>query len=212
LFPVGSTIQVIGYLDKRKLSAKVLGWSEWEYLLTSVPKFNGEVINLPKDAAAVCRGTMEGRMFGFKAVVLHQMTQPFEYLFLNYPVEMEDLSGSKGFRLGFDLPAMAILASEDMESPPPSTKGIKASIHNLSVNGCVITIPDDLKDNSFDAIFLTFELPNDEKVENLRALVRKDGALPDGGSFGVEFSDGDPKFAPVFDFLLLANKISSMNE
>jgi hypothetical protein len=71
LFPVGSTIQVIGYLDKRKLSAKVLGWSEGEYLLTSVPKYNGEVINLPKDAAVVCRGTMEGRMFGFKAVVLH---------------------------------------------------------------------------------------------------------------------------------------------
>jgi len=212
LFPVGSNVQVIGYLDKRKLTAKVLGWAEGEYLVISVPTFGGEAANLPKDAAVVCRGVQDGRMFGFKTSVLHQMTQPYEYLFLSYPPEMEDLSGSKGFRLGFDLPAQVILASADMETPPDSAKGVKASIHNLSSTGCVVSIPDELKGNDFDAVFMSFKLPNEKTVQNLRANVRKDVALPDGGSFGVEFNEGDPAFAPVFDFLLLANKISAMND
>ncbi len=212
MFPVGSTIQVIGYLDKRNLNAKVLGWIEGEYILISVPKFNGEDVSLPKDAAVVCRGTMDGRMYGFKTIVLHQMTQPFEYLFLNFPPAMEDLSGSKGFRLGFDIPALVILASADAETPPPSAKGVKASIHNSSTNGCVVTVPDEMKNNEFDSVFLTFQLPNKKNVQNLKAEVRKDVALPDGGSFGVEFKEGDPNFAPVFDFLLMANKISTMND
>ena len=212
MFPVGSVIQVIGYLDKRKLKSKVLGWSEGEYILISVPTFNGEEVNLPKDAALVCRGTMDGRMYGFKTIVLHQMTQPFDYLFLNYPPEMEDLSGSKGFRLVIDIEAVVHLASGDAVAPPASSKGVKASIQNLSNTGCVVTIPEDVKSDSFDSVFLSFELPNAKKVENLKAVVRKDVALPDGGSFGVEFNDGDPNFAPVFDFLLLANKISSMND
>ena len=75
-----------------------------------------------------------------------------------------------------------------------------------------MTVPEELKNNQFDSVFLTFQLPNEKKVQNLKAEVRKDVALPDGGSFGVEFSEGDPNFAPVFDFLLLANKISAMND
>ena len=51
----------------------------------------------------------------------------------------------------------------------------------------------------FDTVFLSFELPDGTSVEKLRATVRKDIALQDDTSFGVEFNNEDPKFGPVFD-------------
>lgn len=214
MIPVGESIQIIGYLDKRRLNSRILGWVEGEYIVVSFPASNGEgpEVNLPKDAAVVCRGMIDGRMHGFKTHVLHSMSQPFEYLFLVYPSDMEDLSGNKGFRLDIDIPGSVILVPEDMETPLESAKRIDVTIQNMSVSGAIVRLPENLKLEIFDMVFLSFKFPDGNSVENLKAAVRKDIMLQDDRSFGVEFDDEDPKFGPVFDFLFLANKIISQSE
>ena len=214
VIPVGESIQIIGYLDKRRLDSRVLGWMEGEYIVVSYPATNSETeeVNLPKDAAVVCRGMIDGRMHGFKTHVLHSMSQPFDYLFLVYPGNIEDLSGNKGFRLDIEIPASAILAPDDVEEPLESAKGIDVVIQNMSTSGAIIRLPKNLKMESFDVVFLSFQLPDGKSVENLRAAVRKDIALQDDSTFGVEFNNEDSRFGPVFDFLLLANKIISQSE
>ncbi len=214
MIPVGESIQLIGYLDKRRLNSCVLGWLEGEYIVVSFPTSNneGEEVNLPKDAAVVCRGMIDGRMHGFKTHVLHSMSQPFEYLFLVYPDDMEDLSGNKGFRLDIDIPASAILAPGDVETPDASAKRIDVTIQNMSVGGAIVRLPEFLELETFDTVFLSFQLLDGNSVENLKAAMRKDIMLQDDKSFGVEFNDEDPEFSPVFDFLLLANKIISQSE
>jgi hypothetical protein len=214
VIPVGESIQLIGYLDKRRLNSRILGWLEGEYIVVSFPASNneGEEVNLPKDAAVVCRGMIDGRMHGFKTHVLHSMTQPFEYLFLDYPSDMEDLSGNKGFRLDIEIPATAIPVENDAEAPGASAKGIDVTIQNMSVSGAIVRWPENLELEIFDTVFLSFQLPDGNSVENLKAAVRKDIMLQDDSSFGVEFNDEDSEFGPVFDFLLLANKIISQSE
>ena len=214
MIPVGESIQLIGYLDKRRLNSRVLGWLEGEYIVVSFPTSNneGEGVNLPKDAAVVCRGMIDGRMHSFKTHVLHSMTQPLECLFLVYPNDMEDLSGNKGFRLDIEIPASAIIVPRDMETPLESAEGIEVTIQNMSASGAIVRLPENLELEIFDLVFLNFQLPDGNSVENLKVAVRKDIMLKDDRSFGVEFNDEDPKFGPVFDFLLLANKIISQSE
>ena len=211
---VGESIQIIGYLDKRRLNSRVLGWMEGEYLVVSYPTTDSEneEVNLPKDAAVLCRGMIDGRMHGFKTHVLHSMSQPFDYLFLVYPKNIEDLSGNKGFRLDIEIPASAILAPDDLEEPFESAMGIDVIIQNISTSGAIIRLPKNLKMESFDVVFLSFQLPDGKSVENLKTAVRKDIELQDDSTFGVEFNNEDPRFGPVFDFLLLANKIISQSE
>ncbi len=209
VIPVGEPIQIIGYLDKRRLNSCVLGWVEGEYIVVSYPTANneGDEVNLPKDAAVVCRGMIDGRMHGFTTHVLHSMSQPFNYLFLVYPNDMEDMSGHKGFRLDIDISATAIVASGDMETPPGSAQEIDVTIQNMSTSGAIVRLPKNLKMDVFDTVFLSFQLPDGTSAEKLKATVRKDIELQDDTSFGVEFNSEDPNFGPVFDFLLLANKI-----
>ncbi len=81
MIQAGDFIQIIGYLNKRTLNSRVLGWMEGEYIVVSFPAANeeNEDVNFPKDAAVVCRGMIDGRMHGFKTRVLHSMSQPFDY-------------------------------------------------------------------------------------------------------------------------------------
>lgn len=215
MIPVGNPIQVIGYLDKRRLNSRVLGWVEGEYIVISYPSsesYEGEEVNLSKDAAVVCRGIIDGRMHGFKTHVLHWMSQPFEYLFLVYPSHIEDLSGSKGFRLDIEIPASGVLVPEEGEPSSDSTEKIDAIIQNLSASGAVIRFPEEMSIETADAIILDFQLPDGKSVKNLRTPIRKDIILQDNSTVGVQFHDEDPMFGPVFDFLLLANKIISQSE
>lgn len=215
MIPVGEPIQVIGYLDKRRLNSRVLGWVEGEYIVISYPSsvsYEGEEVNLPKDAAVVCRGIIDGRMYGFKTHVLHWMSQPFEYLFLVYPSRIEDLSGSKGFRLDIEIPASGVLMSDEGGLSLDSAEKIDVIIQNLSASGAVIRFPEEMSLESSDAIILDFQLPDGKLVKNLRTPIRKDIVLQDNSTVGVQFNDEDPKFGPVFDFLLLANKIISQSE
>lgn len=209
MIPVGEPIQIIGYLDKRRLNSCVLGWVEDEYIVVSYPTANHEDddVNLPKDAAVVCRGMVDGRMHGFTTHVLHSMSQPFNYLFLVYPNDMEDMSGHKGFRLDIDITATIIIAPMDIESPPANAEEIDVAIQDMSTSGAIVRLPKNQKIEVFDTVFLSFQLPDGTSVEKLKATVRKDIALQSDTSFGVEFNDEDPNFGPVFDFLLLANKI-----
>lgn len=214
MIPVGESVQIIGYLDKRSLHSRVLGWVEGEYLVVSFPTSSnggGEEVNFPKDAALMCRGMIDGKMHGFKTHVLHSVSQPAKYLFLLYPNQMEDMSGQKGFRLDIDIPATAVLASEGVAVPPESGEEYSVTIRNLSAGSAIIRMPEKGRWNDFEVVFLTFSLPDGTSVERLRANIQKDIAFQDPASFGVEFKMEEPEFEPVFDFLLLANKIISQS-
>ena len=156
MIPVGEPIQIIRYLDKRRLNSRVLGWLEGECIVVSFPTSNneGEEINLPKDAAVVCRGMIDGRMHGFKTHVLHAMSQPFDYLFLVYPNDMEDMSGHKGFRLDIDISATVVMVPLGMETPPESAKEIDVAIQNMSTSGAIIRLPKNLNIDVFDVVFI----------------------------------------------------------
>ena len=96
---------------------------------------------------------IDGRMHGFKTHVLHAMSQPFDYLFLVYPNDMEDMSGHKGFRLDIDISATVVMMPLGMETPPESAKEIDVAIQNMSTSGAIIRLPKKLNIDVFDVVF-----------------------------------------------------------
>jgi hypothetical protein len=214
VFSVGESIQIVGYLDKRKLKANVLGWADGDYIVLSYPTTvqDNEEVSLPKDAAIMCRAMVDGRLHGFRSQVLHSMSQPFELLFVVYPSGIEDLSGDKSFRLEMEISAKATVASGNLDSPPSSAKSYDVAIQYLSATGAVLQFPNDEELDPFDTVFLTCQLPDGASVENLKVFPREEEKFEGTSTVGVDFNDEDPDFAPVFDFLIVAHRIiSQMN-
>jgi len=214
LLPVGSSIQLIGYLDKRKLSSRIIGWSEGEFVVIEHPVVQGELALLPKDAAVVCRGMVDGRTYAFKSHVVHVMTQPFNYLFLGYPNEIQEISARKGLRVALDVSVNVVLSSRDSTAPPPGVGSLTGIIRDLTNSGCTVAFPKE-KEIDLKAVacaFLTFELPNGISVKDLKATVDPEAPVVEGeSSLELQFNETDPKASAVFDFLLLANKILSQD-
>ncbi|MEK6710198.1 MAG: flagellar brake protein [Nitrospinota bacterium] len=209
MFPVGSSVQIIGYLDKRKLSSRIIGWSEGIFVVIEHPLLQGELALLPKDAAVVCRGTVDGRTYAFKSHVLHVMIQPFNYLFLRYPRDIQEITARQGLWVDIKASAQIILSSQDAPAPPAGAKEVAGVVHNVSTGGCVISLPKETDLKGVACAFLTFGLPNGSKVNQLKGTVPAD--LPPDGEGGLElhFEEGDPNGSPLFEFLLLASKILS---
>lgn len=213
MFSVGDSIQIIGFLDKRKLKANVLGYVDGEYLILSYPVTHegNEVVSLPAESAIMCRAMVDGRLHGFKSQVLHSMSQPFEYLFIGYPSDVEDLSGDKSFRLEMEIPAQVKLASGNLASPPDSAKSHDVVIQYLSATGAVLQFSKEEELDPFDSVFLTCRLPDGALVENLKVFPREEPNLQGTSSIGVDFDDENPDFGPMFDFLVLAHRIVSQS-
>ena len=211
MFPVGSSIQIVGYLDKRKLNSRVIGWSEGMFVVIEHPLNQGELAMLPKDAAVVCRGTVEGRTYAFKSHVLHVMTQPFNYLFLRYPRDIQEVTARQGLWVDIEAKAGIVLSPADAPMPPAGAKPVEGVVHNISTEGCIVSFPKDEDLKAIACVFLSFELPNGTSVKGLKGTIPADLAL--GGEDVVElhFEEGDPNASPVFDFLLLASKILQPN-
>jgi len=211
VFPVGSPIQIIGYLDKRKLNSRVIGWSEGIFVIIEHPFIQGELALLPKDAAVVCRGTVEGRTYAFKSHVLHVMTQPFNYLFLRYPRDIQEVTARQGLWVDIEAKAAMALSPADAPVPPAGARQVEGIVHNISTGGCIISLPkeEDLKGTA--CVFLSFELPNGVPVKDLKGTVPSDSPLDGEGAVELHFDEGDPNAASVFDFLLLASKILQPN-
>lgn len=209
MFPVGSPIQIIGYLDKRKLNSRIIGWSEGIFVVIEHPLIQGELAMLPKDAAVICRGTVEGRTYAFKSHVLHVMTQPYNYLFLRYPHDIQEVTARQGLWVDIESPAAIVLSDRVAPLPPAGSKEIRGMVHNISTAGCVVSFPKETDFKSLACAFLSFDLPNGVSVKNLKGTVPSDLPLDGEGVVELHFDEGDPNAAPVFEFLLLASRILS---
>ena len=210
MLPIGLDIQIIGFLDKRKLRSRVIGWVEGEYIIIEHPMAQGEPVLLPKDAAVICRGLSEGRLYGFKSHVLHTMTKPFPYLFLVYPREIEVHSARKGAGVDVDIVVSVVLSKEDVDSPPEGAEKIEGKIQNLSASGCLISFPPEVEPTNF--AFLSFELPDKNSVTNLKGTMSEDQQAMGEGSYELEFNEEDSSIEPVFNFVHLANKILAQTD
>lgn len=211
MFPVGSSIQIIGYLDKRKLNSRVIGWSEGEFVVIEHPLLQGELALIPKDAAVVCRGTVEGRTYAFKSHVLHVMTQPFNYIFLRYPQGIQEVTARQGLWVNIEAKAGMILSPSDTSIPSAGLKEVEGVVHNVSAEGCNVSLPKESDLKAVACVFLSFELPNGTSVKHLKGTVPSDSPLDGEGAVELHFDEGDPNASPVFDFLLLAGKILQPN-
>lgn len=212
MFPVGSPIQIIGYIDKRKLNSRILGWADAEFVIIEHPMVQGELAMLPKDAAVVCRGKVDGHSYAFKSRVLHVMTQPFNYLFLVYPHNIQELGTEEGPTVSVDVPTTLALSPKDVDEPPNGIPVASGTLLNVGHGMCSVDLGQPLDVSGVACVFLTFDLPNDTSVENLKGQFDPDfNASKPVTRLHLRFDENDPKGSALFDFLLLASKILSQS-
>lgn len=208
---MGTSIQIIGYLDKRKLQSHIIGWAENEYVIIEHPMVMGDLAMLPKDAAVVCRGTLDGRTYAFKSHVSHVMTQPFNYLFLTYPNAIQDMSAKDGPQVAVELPAKMVISEKDIAEPPSGGRSLSGSVTTLTHTTCTVELPSPIEISETNRFFLSFDLPNETSVETLKCWLPTDLPKNKHSKLNLQFDETDPKASPLLDFLLLASKILSQS-
>ena len=200
-------VEIEGFLDKRKLKSRIIGWRVGEFVIIEHPTLNGEPAYFPKDAAIVCRWSIQGQVYGFKAHVLHNLTKPFTYLFLEYPFQFDEVQSEDQNMVSLSVPVSIVPGERDSEEPPPGGEPIEGQLKTLGVSNCRVACASDFKEDS--VLFINLVLPDGTKVDSLKVHVHQDLKWIEKGVYNLEFDESDPKSTPIFNFVLLAKKIIS---
>jgi len=182
-----------------RATVKVLGWLEGVSLMVTIPQNTAGRVFLQEDEQVLMRAFTGKSAFAFRTAVLRAAYQPFQYLHIGFPVEVERVQIRNSFRFRVNLPASIVLAGK---------RGRPGSIVNIGTTGALIETPEAIDtDASSIRITTSFELHGAPVSLDLGATVRiaKSESLGHGMPrhlYGVEFNDLKPNDRLVLGSLL----------
>lgn len=108
---IGEPVTIETMSPKRKLSVKILGFSEGKSILISAPvsKEGNEVLLEKGDHVAV-RAMTKFQAFAFESRIIYRAIQPYSYYHLSFPSDLILVEVRRSSRLHVDIPA--IISSE----------------------------------------------------------------------------------------------------
>ncbi len=112
--------------DGLELKASLVGMEQDLCLIVRTPKTTDTVHPFLPDTEIICRYLHSGFVYGFRSRVLHQMTDPFRFLFLSYPKSVESVSLRHDPRVDSFLPSDAVIGGQKF----------RGAITDLSIGGC----------------------------------------------------------------------------
>ncbi|MCP5160543.1 MAG: flagellar brake protein [Hahellaceae bacterium] len=83
--PVGSAITLETVSPVRKLTVKLLGYSDGRSLMVSAPTREGKEILLERGETVAARFLHRNKVCGFESKVVYRSIQPYSYYHLEYP-------------------------------------------------------------------------------------------------------------------------------
>jgi c-di-GMP-binding flagellar brake protein YcgR len=169
--------------------SSVLGWKHRSWIVCEWPFHLGEPIPCVKGTLCLLRYIYEGNMIGYCTKVLETQMQPFPFLLLAFPSELEEVPLRKHGRVTALEPIVLSAGQEhaaDSRSGP--TVRIGGLLKDLSATGCAVLIQQPVQ-NFYPgmALRVEFEIIGTGHVNNLTGIVRNLSLQTDGTHLGLEF-------------------------
>ncbi|MEW6264653.1 MAG: flagellar brake protein [Thermodesulfobacteriota bacterium] len=172
------------------------GYKNKDYLILDHPVKEGKLAPIADDTPCIIRFIHEGNIIGFRSRVLGVIRTPYPLIFLRYPqsVEMSRLRKFDRYPVKIEVVCAPRKLNGLVDSYP------RDNILNLSAGGCQIEAFEHfLRDQT---IFLTVFLPEQGKINDLEAEVKRVDKKGDKFILGIAFADLlDPGYEKIRAFL-----------
>ena len=171
------------YSATTRLTAFIRGCKEQEYLILEPP--NKQALKFfPEETACIVRFIREGKAIGFQTHVLGVIRSPFPLIFLSFPdgIESAKLRNSVRYPVKIETVCAPKKLAGALEGHP------RATMLNISSGGCLIEALEEFERKT--TLYLSFELPNQGRINDLPAEIRSCEKQSDKFLHGLAFSEG----------------------
>ena len=171
--------------ERQKAKSQIIGWRDNTFLIINTPEVDGRKVMHQTKNNMVIRYLHEGSVYGFVSELLGvHRSQPADLWFLEFPemAEAKNLRRSRRVRTYLDAEV---------------SDGGKCKILNLSSLGALVMADRGAPVGS--EIALTFRLPNNTEIQQLRAIVRRLETVNGGIAMGLEFHAEETKKHEVIE-------------
>ena len=183
---------------KKKFTTYFRGYKTKQYLILDHPLSVGKPIHIPDGSSVVVRFIHEGSIIGFRTTAICHSSAPSPLMFLRFPqaVESSRLRKSERYPVSIECICSGKRLMGAVDTYP------RATMLNLSEGGCMVEAVGDYDQGTF--VFLTVFLPEQGRVDDVEAEVKRVDKKGDRFLLGLAFADLlDPGFEEIRGYLNL---------
>lgn len=125
----GANVHISKVFEREKLAGKIIGLSEYKYLILEIPLVIGHRARYAPGTTVVAKFAGEGTVYGFYSEVLQLQYDPAPIMYLKYPNEVESFEFRASKRFVCKTPARLLFGSEQL----------LCLINDISAGGCNLT-------------------------------------------------------------------------
>lgn len=187
-------LQIPAALDKGRFSSRMIGFVEGRSLIISTPTIGGKVMIVREGQGFNVRTLSGSDIYAFTTTVLKTNSQPYPYLHLKYPSEIEIARARNSLRVAVNLPTKVLNTN-----PKADKRQRQGIIKDISATGALVECEDGLGDPS-DLLLMSLDLrignvPKKLKapsvIRNVRVVASEQGDASIT-RVGVQFQVVDP--------------------
>lgn len=169
--------------------ASVLGWKERQWIVCEWPFHLGQPIPCAPGTPCLLRYIYNGKLIGYRTDVLHAQLQPFPFLWLAFPVTLEEVPLRKHGRVTAQEPIVLLHVEQDERHEPPGhSPRIGGLLTDLSAAGCAVLVERPMQEFFHGMVMRAeFEIVGTGHVNNLTGIVRNVSLQAEGTHLGLEF-------------------------
>lgn len=196
----GAVVQVGKVFEKETLSGKIIGLSEFHYLIMEIPLVIGYRARYAPGSTVVVKFVKDGTVYGFYSEVLQIQYDPAPLMYLKYPVEVESFEFRENRRFVGKIPARMYneAAHYSCLINDISTGGCSLIVHHSSLKSEFDLVPGD----QVRVIMNLYGLGELELACHVRGVSELDGHL----CYGVQFVDSGEHYEKIIRYLDMLEK------
>jgi len=154
-------LQFLDETRRDRYQVTVIGYVEGHSLMITAPQKNGNFVLLREGQQFVVRLLSGTQIIGFNSEVLKVYNNPFSYVHLKPPLEIEKLNVRNAHRVELKVIATIQNVERDEESgdiiKPAGNKSSSAIVNNMSITGCQIQLLEPLA-NDFKELTISAKI------------------------------------------------------
>lgn len=195
---IGDNLQMQFVDDETRHYVKVIGYVPGKSLLVTTPRHDGKFLLVREGQRVVVRLMSGNEIVGFTVPVLRSQVQPYPYLHLDFPRDMQAVTVRKALRVKLDMAAAVRPCLKDTTEADPAQTDHVVTVQDMSTSGALLVADKPLVSED-QHILLAMQLDVADSVEDLTLLALVRNIRPERGErvgerhylHGVEFRLAD---------------------
>ncbi len=187
-------LQFLDQPERGRYQVTVIGHVERKSLLITAPQANGHVLLLREGQQFVVRLLSGKQIIGFNSEVLKVYNNPFPYVHLKSPREVEQQNVRNAYRVELNIIATVQCIEVQGGADNATAPAIAAKVTDMSTTGCQLKLPKALPQTASLLSFSTkVEVAGQKRLLSLEARIRSHRETEENGKnwhiYGVQFEE-----------------------